>query len=234
MYPGKPIAVNSPGIASSLRIHYSRSIQEEPMNHWILSGVLAAFLVTACHQAGNEPTPPPPKKEKATKPAAKEETRKLDCREHAECPSGVCSHYKKDNGFCAPEDCRPGERTDNNHFFCSKEKKWEKSRPEGEACEKDFQCYQPTCFMDPMCDTRPKVQAVCQGGKCKHKASKGSCAAQGKKKVLHPSEYTVDDKGRCMESMAQRVLRTVCVPCGNGTCDPDESHCNCPGDCPAP
>jgi hypothetical protein len=24
----------------------------------------------------------------------------------------------------------------------------------------------------------------------------------------------------------------ACVPCGNGTCDPDENHCTCPADCP--
>jgi len=33
--------------------------------------------------------------------------------------------------------------------------------------------------------------------------------------------------------MAQRILRTVCAPCGNGVCDPDESVCNCPRDCKA-
>ena len=23
----------------------------------------------------------------------------------------------------------------------------------------------------------------------------------------------------------------LCLPCGNGTCDPDEGYCNCPDDC---
>ncbi|MBN2495677.1 MAG: hypothetical protein JXR96_13875 [Deltaproteobacteria bacterium] len=204
------------------------------MQHLSVSAVLAIFIAGACHHAGNEPSPPPPGKKAAENAPQKKEAEKKDCRAHAECPSGVCSHCKKDYGHCAPVDCRPGERADNNHFFCSKEGKWEKSRTEGAGCDQSYQCYQPTCFMDPMCDLRPKVQAVCEKGKCVHKGAPDSCAVQGKKRVLHPSEYMIDDEGRCMESLAQRVLRTVCVPCGNGTCDPDESHCNCPADCPAP
>jgi hypothetical protein len=33
-------------------------------------------------------------------------------------------------------------------------------------------------------------------------------------------------------SLAQRVLDTVCIPCGNGRCDEMESFCNRPEDCP--
>jgi hypothetical protein len=85
--------------------------------------------------------------------------------------------------------------------------------------------------MDPMCDTRPKQKAVCQEGVCRLIVQKDACAAKGMKRLLHPDEYMVSEDGRCMESMAQRLLRTVCVPCGNGVCDQDESPCNCPQDC---
>lgn len=156
------------------------------------------------------------------------------CRAHAECASGVCSRYKKDNGFCAPVDCRPGQRADNNHFFCNRQGEWERSRPAGAACERDGQCFEPTCFMDPMCDARPRVEAVCRKGECVHRTLPDGCTGPERRKVLHPDEYQVDAAGNCMQSLAQRVLRTVCVPCGNGRCDPLESHCNCAEDCPRP
>ncbi len=156
------------------------------------------------------------------------------CRAHGECASGVCSRYKKDNGRCAPVDCRPGQRADNNHFFCNRRGEWERSRPAGAACERDGQCFEPTCFMDPLCDTRPKVEAVCEDGECVHRSLPDDCTGPHRRKVLHPDEYQVDAAGNCIESLAQRVLRTVCVPCGNGRCDAQESHCNCPQDCPRP
>ena len=155
------------------------------------------------------------------------------CRAHAECPSRVCSHYKKDSGFCAPVKCSPGERADNNHFYCDAAGKWKKSRRTGEPCSKAWECFQPTCYMDPMCDARPKQTAVCKAGKCALETAPDACAQQGGRRVLAPEEYVQDASGRCMESMAQRVLRTVCVPCGNGTCDEGESVCNCPADCKA-
>lgn len=35
----------------------------------------------------------------------------------------------------------------------------------------------------------------------------------------------------CVETMAQVVLPTICVACGDGVCDKKESICNCPDDC---
>jgi hypothetical protein len=145
----------------------------------------------------------------------------------------VCSHYKKDNGFCAPVQCAWGQRADNNHYYCDGSGKWRKSKQEGEACAKVWECYQPTCYMDPMCDARPKRTAVCRQGKCVLQVEADACTLQGKKRVLAAEEYSQDEGGRCMETLAQRILRTVCVPCGNGACDPDESVCNCPEDCKA-
>ena len=34
------------------------------------------------------------------------------------------------------------------------------------ACTQAFECFQPTCFMDPLCDARPKQTAACKAGKC--------------------------------------------------------------------
>lgn len=48
-------------------------------------------------------------------------------------------------------------------------------------------------------------------------------------RVLQADQYSED----CVESMAQMELPTVCVPCGNGVCDSEESECNCPEDCVA-
>jgi hypothetical protein len=67
-----------------------------------------------------------------------------------------------------------------------------------------------------------------------HRTLPDGCTGPERRKVLHPDEYQVDAAGNCMQSLAQRVLRTVCVPCGNGRCDPLESHCNCAEDCPRP
>lgn len=153
------------------------------------------------------------------------------CRAHDECPSGVCSRFKKDNGHCAPVRCRVGERTDNNHFFCSAKMKWQPSRREGEACKHSYECFEPTCFMNPMCDLRPGSKAACTKGECTLTRMPSPCELDGRKVVLAPEEYAQD--GTCMQSLAQRILRTVCVPCGNGVCDADESPCNCPSDCPS-
>ncbi len=176
---------------------------------------------TVCCCARQEPSRPA-----GTQPAAAQ-----DCREHSECPSGVCSHYKADNGKCAPENCNFGERADNNHFFCNRQGRWERSRAERETCEKDFMCYQETCFMNPNCGLGEMSLSRCRDGRCVREAADDPCAAAGRKMVLAPEEYMSGPEEGCMQSMAQRVLRTVCVPCGNGTCDPQESACNCPEDC---
>ena len=184
----------------------------------ILGCLIALLTLSACRPADG-------------KPKSADKVERQPCRAHNECASGVCSHYKADNGFCARVKCKPGEHADNNHFFCNRAGKWEKSRREGEACGKSFECFQPNCYMDPVCDTRPKVRALCEGGVCNQVVIKDACSAKGFKKLLAPEEYAVSADGRCIESMAQRLLRTVCVPCGNGVCDKNESRCNCPADC---
>jgi hypothetical protein len=150
------------------------------------------------------------------------------CRAHGECPSGVCSHFKKDNGYCAPERCAPGERADNNQFYCDRAGSWVRSRREGEPCEQSYECYESTCFMNPMCDLHPPDRAECRDGACVRVPVESDCATGGGQLVLACEEFMEG----CVESLAQRVLRTVCVPCGNGVCDAEECPCNCPADCP--
>jgi hypothetical protein len=192
----------------------------------VIPGCLIALLaLVACRQADGKPKPGQ-KAERRVKKAGQQ-----PCRAHSECASGVCSHYKADNGLCAKVGCKPGTHADNNHFFCNPKGKWEKSRRVGQACTKSFECFQPTCYMDPVCDTRPKLRALCEGGTCKQVVIKNACSAKGHKKLLAPEEYSLSADGRCIKSMAQRLLKTVCVPCGNGVCDKNESHCNCPADC---
>ena len=48
------------------------------------------------------------------------------CHNHSECPSGVCDHFKKDNGICAPMGCKEGEHKDNNNYYCDYQGKWQK------------------------------------------------------------------------------------------------------------
>ncbi len=154
-----------------------------------------------------------------------------DCRAHSDCTSGVCSRYKKNNGKCATVACTIGERADNNHFFCNREGKWEKSRGQNEHCDHAYECYQATCFMNPTCELAPPPAVTCEKGKCVEVAKKDECERTGKKRVLAKDEWMQSDDGACMQSIAQRQLRTVCVPCGNGVCDKEESVCNCPEDC---
>ncbi len=160
-----------------------------------------------------------------------EGTKGADCQTHEECPSGVCDHYKKSNGFCAPRPCRTGDRADNNRFYCSPVGRWEPAKSAGEACGADYECRAPNCFMNPMCDLTPKVRVTCREGRCFHDAVPDACAAAGKVRALHPKEFWVDPDGNCQQSLAQRILETVCIPCGNGRCDDLESTCNCPEDC---
>jgi hypothetical protein len=51
--------------------------------------------------------------------------------------------------------------------------------------------------------------------------------------LTHVSPLVVNDGDAgqaCM--LAGPPSAFTCVPCGNGTCDPDENHCTCPADCP--
>lgn len=148
-----------------------------------------------------------------------------DCQNHNECKSGVCDHYKQDYGKCAAFSCATGEKSDNNNFFCNKEGIWERSKKKGEKCTDNFECYQPTCFMIPSCDMTdiPRTKAFCKNNICVHEAGQDKCEAQGLKRILKKEDCN---------SMAQRILFTVCAPCGNGICDKElESKCNCPEDC---
>jgi hypothetical protein len=65
-----------------------------------------------------------------------------------------------------------------------------------------------TCKDNPYCDLSKPCEA-------------------GLKRVLREDQYD----SACRESMAQMILPTVCVPCGNNVCDANESDCNCPEDC---
>jgi hypothetical protein len=137
-------------------------------------------------------------------------------------------------GRCVKSPCTPGERTDNNNLFCNGASAWEVSIKDGEACEADYQCFEPTCFMVPTCQLTdiPRTRALCRDGRCVLEVSGDGCGPEGGKRVLRKDQYSVLEDGSCMESMAQMELPTVCAPCGNGVCDEElESACNCPEDC---
>ena len=157
-----------------------------------------------------------------------------DCREHTECASNACDHYKADMGRCTKVPCTPGDRTDNNNLFCNGASAWEASKKGGDVCESDFQCFEPTCFMVPTCQLTdiPRTRAMCRDGRCVLEVGADGCGPEGGKRVLRKDQYSVLEDGSCMESMAQIELPTVCAPCGNGVCDEElESLCNCPEDC---
>ena len=156
------------------------------------------------------------------------------CREHNECSSGACDHYKKDQGRCASASCKIGDKADNNKFFCNENGQWEQSKNEGQLCEQDYECYQPTCFMIPNCDLTdiPRTKALCKDNVCVYEIEQDECEKQGLQRVLSKDAYFKTDDGQCIQSMAQMLLPTVCAPCGNGICDKEiESECNCPEDC---
>jgi len=157
-----------------------------------------------------------------------------DCRENTECISGVCDHYKADMGKCAAIKCTEGEKSDNNNFYCDKNGKWQKSKITGDNCTKDYECFKPTCFMNPMCDVSGILNTVVSCNKdnlCISDDGMDECEQQGLKKVLQKDQYMPTEDGSCFESMAQMVLPTVCVNCGNSICEEEESKCNCPQDC---
>jgi hypothetical protein len=154
------------------------------------------------------------------------------CKEHRSCASGVCARYYKDAGKCAPVSCRTGDKADNNHFFCSLSGRWEPSRTEGTSCRADYECFEPTCFMKPACLSSPVGKGVCRNGVCALDTSEDECVKQGLTRVLAPEGYWLFSDGHCSPAPAGFVLDSVCVPCGNGTCDAQESRCNCPQDCP--
>ncbi len=164
------------------------------------------LIITACAQANNVRT---------------------DCRSDADCQSGVCNLMKADNGVCAAEPCIPGERTTTNHFFCNIEKEWQQSKLPGDSCTYDYECFRQSCFMNPSCELADIPAVTCTDNVCVSEFQLNECEQQGMKKILQKDQFNAD----CFESLAQRVLPTVCAPCGNGICDDVESRCNCPEDC---
>ncbi len=153
------------------------------------------------------------------------------CIDNSECESKICNKIYKNQGECASLYCVEGEKIDNNNYFCDKNKKWKKSKQINEKCENNYECFQKTCFMNPMCDAEEKIESVCENNICTQKKIKDECELKGKVKVLNKNEYFFDQYNNCQESLAQKILETVCVLCGNGICETDESVCNCPQDC---
>lgn len=183
---------------------------------------LTAFLIfTSCNT------------EKILKPSDALKAEGADCFNHADCASGVCDHYKAESGLCAPLPCAEGEKSDNNNFYCTAENQWKKTKQSGEACKNDYECYKPTCFMNPACELSPvsRTTVRCAGNVCLAETAPDECEAKGFKRALDKNFYTLQEDGRCFESMEQRILPTVCINCGNGVCEEKESKCNCKEDC---
>ncbi len=153
------------------------------------------------------------------------------CTNDSECESKICNRIYKNQGECASLVCNLGEKTDNNNYYCSENKKWEKSKQIGDKCENTYECFQKTCFMNPMCNTEEKFQSFCEKNICVEKKNQDECELKGMIRVLNKNEYFIDQNNNCQESLAQKILETVCVSCGNGICETEESVCNCPKDC---
>lgn len=191
--------------------------------------IAVLLLATLGCSSSSKPTTVEP-----TSDLEERKTDKTPCVAHEECRSRVCDHIKAEMGICAPSTCLVGSRSDNNHFFCGDDARWLPSKEEGEPCAHDFECFEPTCFMNPNCEqsTVSRTHVACRDGVCVRWVDQDPCEASGMVRVLAKEEMVVTDDGRCAQSLEQRALRTVCAPCGNGTCERElESRCNCPEDC---
>ncbi len=150
------------------------------------------------------------------------------CTTDTDCPSGVCNPLKADQGECAPITCTPGDRTSTNHFFCNSSEEWQPSKAPGQPCKEDYECFRQSCFMNPMCELSDIPAVSCKNSVCTAQIHENECEQQGLKKILRKDQFNE----QCFESIAQRVLPTVCAPCGNNVCETElESKCNCPEDC---
>lgn len=150
------------------------------------------------------------------------------CSTDSDCPSGVCNLIKADQGECATTTCTPGDRTSTNHFFCNSSKEWQPSKQPGESCTEDYECFRQSCFMNPTCGLADIPAVSCKDNVCASEIRPNECEQQGLKKILRKDQFNE----QCFESIAQRVLPTVCAPCGNNVCETElESKCNCPEDC---
>ena len=127
-----------------------------------------------------------------------------DCRAHSECASSVCDFYKQDMGKCASSVCASGDEVvgiNGAVEYSCDNGGWSKVENGEQTCKDS-----PYCDLSQPCD-------------------------EGLTRVLRKDQFTITEGGQCFESVAQMVLPTVCVPCGNGVCDNQESECNCPADC---
>lgn len=153
------------------------------------------------------------------------------CNKQSDCPSGICNPLKADYGTCVPEPCASGEQSRTNEYFCNASSQWQQSKQVGEHCENEFECYKPTCFMNPTCELSdiPYTIVSCTNNICTSKVT--SDCPPGSRRILEKDQYWTNGTS-CFESIAQMVLPTICAPCGNGICDnATESVCNCPQDC---
>ena len=152
------------------------------------------------------------------------------CTQHSDCPSGICNPFKAETGTCATEPCKVGEQSRTNEYFCNASSQWQKSKQLGEQCTDDFECYKPTCFMNPTCELTdiPRTIVSCTNNVCISEIT-ADCPP-GLRRILQKDQYWTNGTS-CFESIAQMVLPTICAPCGNGVCDQEESICNCPMDC---
>lgn len=123
------------------------------------------------------------------------------CGKDSDCESGVCNCIKQDSKVCEPVNCTPGDVATDCAGIVVK-------RCSQDASWAGVENGEQTCKDNPACD----LNKPCAGGLIR---------------ALRKDQYGKD----CQESMAQMILPTVCIPCGNGICDDNESQCNCPEDC---
>jgi len=123
------------------------------------------------------------------------------CFVSTDCRSGVCNFIKQSYAECAAVYCEEGDEA------LGRDGKVKFECREGEWVGVDGR---QTCKDNPYCD----LQLPCEG--------------LDEIRVLRSDQYSGKD---CVESMAQMILPTVCVECGDGICSEDESECNCPEDC---
>lgn len=156
------------------------------------------------------------------------------CTAHSQCITSVCDFEKQDSGKCASAPCKAGELAGSNEFFCNDKGVWEKAKEAGTACGKDYECKQSSCANNPTCSLSgdKNSKTVCENSVCVKKVAADECSLDGKTKILRKDQFFDTEGQKCVQSLAQMELPTVCAACGNGVCDQDlESTCNCPADC---
>lgn len=197
----------------------------------ILLIILAGILVAGCSQTSR-----PTEVMNATSvesPASATTT--LQCRSDTECRSGVCDFIKQDMGTCADTKCSPGSQAQGIYdisFFCNRDGHWEKIKKTGDPCMHNYECYTRTCKDAPDCPPGDYLTS-CKNGICVLEQQRNECELKGLKRITVKEDADQNRDGSCFKTLAQRELKTVCSPCGNGVCERElESKCNCPADCP--